>query len=67
MELQENMTQKNRVEQICVISDALIKGSGLRSFIIWVKNYLFLTTLLHREPFITMCYAINSSPLLNNK
>ena len=36
---------------------------------IFMKNYLTLskTTLLQREPFLTMFYNINSSPLIINK
>ena len=35
---------------------------------IWVRNYLFpKMMLLQREPFLTGCYTINSSPLLVTK
>ena len=40
-----------------------------KTYIIRVRNYLFLKNyrLLQREPFLTICYSINSSPLLVTK
>ena len=40
-----------------------------KTYIIRVRNYLFLKNyrLLQREPFLTICYSINSSPLLITK
>ena len=41
--LQENNERKHTlVAQIGVLSDAFKKASDLKSFDIWVKNYLFL-------------------------
>ena len=64
--LQGNNERKNTLVQICVLSDAFLKASGLKFLNIWVRNYLFLkktNMLLHqREQFLRMFY--NSSPLL---
>ena len=40
--------------------DAKTKESGLKSFNIWVRSYLFLKkcTLFHREPFLTLYYQL---------
>ena len=40
--------EKTLVAQICVLSDALQKASGLKSFIIWVR-YLFLKEIVSLE------------------
>ena len=45
------------------------KKLHLKSFIIWVrqKTSISKTTLLQREPFLTIMYTMNSSPLLGIK
>ena len=59
------MTDKTPLLHKCVCFQIPIKALGLKSFNIWVGNYIFLKTmLLQREPFpITMFFTINSSPL----
>ena len=56
---------KEKAQLIHVLSDAEKKASGLRSFKIfeWEIASFAKTTLPQREPFLTMIYTINSSPL----
>ena len=60
--------EKTRLLHKSVSFQVSKRGFGSSGLNIWVRNYFFLkTTLLQREPFLTMFYTINSSPMLVTK
>ena len=57
---QKNDAIKNTIFAHYQITNA----TDLKSFSIWVRNYLCETTILQWQPLLTMLYTINSSLLL---
>ena len=65
----EQWNKKHPCHRSCLLSDAWIRAENANSIKIfwWELTSFSITTLLQREPFLTMFYIINSSPLLVTK
>ena len=68
--LRDNNERQNTLEVVCfqmLDFETSISKSEISKLNSWKITSFSKTTFLQREPFLTMFYTINSSPLLGTK